>query len=457
MYGKIKKIHFVGIGGIGMSGIAEVLLNLGYQVSGSDLASTEITDRLVSFGATVYSGHFTENLQDVDVVVTSTAVKLDNPEVVEAQRQKIPVIPRAEMLAELMRMKYGVAVAGTHGKTTTTSMVATILAHGGIDPTVIIGGRLDSLGSNAKLGKGAFLVAEADESDGSFMKLSPTIAVVTNIDADHLDYYHDLAEIRETFISFMNKVPFFGMTAICLDDPNIQSCIPEISKRFVTYGLSTQADLHATEIHYDGNRTRFTVNDKNGELGQIDLNMPGKHNVLNALAAISVGLELGLSFATIAEGLIGFGGIQRRFQIKYDQDDIMVVDDYGHHPTEIIATLNAARSGWEKRLVVIFQPHRYSRTQALYQEFMTAFNESDHLVVMDVYAASEDPIPGVEGRDLATGIAGHGHKDVHFIADSDALLLHLKNTVKAGDLVLTLGAGSVWKIGEALIRELEKK
>lgn len=288
------------------------------------------------------------------------------------------------------------------------------------------------------------------------MKLSPTIAVVTNIDADHLDYYHDLAEIRETFISFMNKVPFFGMTAICLDDPNIQSCIPEISKRFVTYGLSTQADLHATEIHYDGNRTRFTVNDKNGELGQIDLNMPGKHNVLNALAAISVGLELGLSFATIAEGLIGFGGIQRRFQIKYDQDDIMVVDDYGHHPTEIIATLNAARSGWEKRLVVIFQPHRYSRTQALYQEFMTAFNESDHLVVMDVYAASEDPIPGVEGRDLATGIAGHGHKDVHFIADSDALLLHLKNTVKAGDLVLTLGAGSVWKIGEALIRELEK-
>lgn len=454
MYGKIKKIHFVGIGGIGMSGIAEVLLNLGYQVSGSDLASTEITERLISLGASVYSGHVTENLQDVDVVVTSTAVRVENPEVVEAHRQKIPVIPRAEMLAELMRMKYGVAVAGTHGKTTTTSMVATILTHGGIDPTVIIGGRLDSLGSNAKLGQGDFLVAEADESDGSFMKLSPTIAIVTNIDADHLDYYRDLDEIRETFISFMNKVPFFGMIAICLDDPNIQSCIPEISKRFVTYGMSTQADLHASDLSYDGTRTCFTVNNRDGELGRICLHMPGEHNVLNALAAVSVGLELDLPFTTIAEGLTGFGGVERRFQIKYDQAGIIVVDDYGHHPTEIIATLKAARNGWNRRLVVIFQPHRYSRTQALYDEFMTAFNESDHLVVMDVYAASEDPIPGVEGADLAEGIAGHGHKDVHYIADPEAVVAHLKETVKEGDLVLTLGAGNVWKIGEALISEL---
>ncbi len=457
MYGKIKKIHFVGIGGIGMSGIAEVLLNLGYQVSGSDLASTDITERLVTLGATVYCGHQKENLQAVNVVVTSTAVRVGNPEVVEAQRQKIPVIPRAEMLAELMRMKYGVAIAGTHGKTTTTSMVATILSHGGIDPTVVIGGRLDSLGSNAKLGQGDFLVAEADESDGSFMKLSPTIAVVTNIDADHLDYYRDLDEIRETFIHFMNKVPFYGMTAICLDDPNIQSCIPQISKRFVTYGLSSQSDLHASALTYEGSRTRFTVNNREGVLGEICLNMPGQHNVLNALAAISVGLELGLTFPTIAEGLNEFGGVQRRFQIKYDQAGIMVVDDYGHHPTEIIATLKAARNGWDKRLVVIFQPHRYSRTQALYDEFMTAFNESDHLVVMEVYAASEDPIPGVEGCDLAAGIAGHGHNDVHFIADSAEIVAHLKNTVKGGDLVLTLGAGSVWKIGEALIRELRAK
>jgi UDP-N-acetylmuramate--alanine ligase len=457
MYGKIKKIHFVGIGGIGMSGIAEVLLNLGYQVSGSDLASSEITERLVSLGATVYAGHFMENLQDVDVVVTSTAVRINNPEVVEAHRQKIPVIPRAEMLAELMRMKYGVAVAGTHGKTTTTSMVATILSHGGIDPTVVIGGRLDSLGSNAKLGQGDFLVAEADESDGSFMKLSPTIAIVTNIDADHLDYYRDLDEIRETFINFMNKVPFFGMTAICLDDVNIQSCIPEITKRFVTYGMSTQADLHATDLTYDGSRTCFTVNNREGELGQICLHMPGRHNVLNALAAVSVSLELDIPFATIAEGLSGFGGIQRRFQIKYDQGGIMVVDDYGHHPTEIIATLNAARSGWNKRLVVVFQPHRYSRTQALYEDFMTAFNGSDHLVVMDVYAASEDPIPGVEGADLAEGIASHGHKNVHYIATPEEIVEHLENTVKEGDLVLTLGAGNVWKIGETLIRQLEKR
>lgn len=456
MYGKIKKLHFVGIGGIGMSGIAEVLLNLGYQVSGSDLASSDITERLVSLGATVYSGHAAENLQAVDVVVTSTAVRVENPEVTEAHRQKIPVIPRAEMLAELMRMKYGVAVAGTHGKTTTTSMVATILAHGGIDPTVVIGGRLDSLGSNAKLGQGDFLVAEADESDGSFMKLSPTIAIVTNIDADHLDYYRDLDEIRETFISFMNKVPFYGVTVICLDDINIQSCIPEISKRFVTYGLSTQADLHATDISFDGSRTSFTVHNRDGELGHICLNMPGRHNVLNCLAAIMVGLELELPFTTIAEGLNEFGGIQRRFQIKYDCNEIMVVDDYGHHPTEIIATLKAARSGWDKRLVVVFQPHRYSRTQALYDEFMSAFNESDHLVIMDVYAASEEPIPGVEGGDLASGIAGHGHKDVHFIADAAAVVKHLKQTVTAGDLVLTLGAGSVWRVGEALISELEQ-
>ncbi len=457
MYGKIKKLHFVGIGGIGMSGIAEVLLNLGYQVSGSDLASSDITERLVSLGAIVYSGHAAENLQNVDVVVTSTAVRAENPEVAEAHRLKIPVIPRAEMLAELMRMKYGVAVAGTHGKTTTTSMVATILAHGGIDPTVVIGGRLDSIGSNAKLGQGDFLVAEADESDGSFMKLSPTIAIVTNIDADHLDYYRDLDEIRETFISFMNKVPFYGVTVICLDDINIQSCIPEISKRFTTYGLSTQADLHATDLTYDGSRTSFRVHNRDGELGQICLHMPGQHNVLNCLAAITVGLELELPFATIAEGLNEFDGVQRRFQIKYDRNDIMVVDDYGHHPTEIIATLKAARNGWDKRIVVVFQPHRYSRTQALYDEFMTAFNESDHLVVMDVYAASEDPIPGVEGADLATGIAGHGHKDVHYIADADAVVEHLKQTVTADDLVLTLGAGNVWRVGEALINELEKK
>ena len=454
MYGKIKKIHFVGIGGIGMSGIAEVLLNLGYQVSGSDLARSETTERLASLGASVELGHHEDNLQDVDVVVISTAVRADNPEVVAAHRQMIPVIPRAEMLAELMRMKYGVAIAGTHGKTTTTSMVATMLSHGGIDPTAVIGGRLDSLGSNAKLGQGKFLVAEADESDGSFMKLSPTIAVVTNIDADHLDYYKDLNEIRDTFVDFINKVPFYGVAVLCLDDENIQACIPQVKKRFVTYGLTNQADFQAAEIVHDGEKTSFNVYYQSEKLGEITLHMPGRHNVLNTLAAVAVGMELELPFDVIAEGLNEFGGVQRRFQVKHNKNDIMVVDDYGHHPVEIKATLSAACSGWEKRVVAVFQPHRYSRTQALFEDFLTAFYQADKLIVMDVYAASEDPIPGVEARDLCDGISGHGHKDVTYIADKEAVVAHLKDVVQPGDLVITLGAGNVWQVGEEFIKEL---
>lgn len=456
MYGKIRKIHFVGIGGIGMSGIAEVLLNLGYQVSGSDLARSETTERLMSLGATVELGHHADNLQDVDVVVTSTAVRQDNPEVVAAHKLMVPVIPRAEMLAELMRMKYGVAIAGTHGKTTTTSMVATVLSHGGIDPTAVIGGRLDSLGSNAKLGQGKFLVAEADESDGSFMKLSPTIAVVTNIDADHLDYYRDIDEIRDTFIDFINKVPFYGVSVLCLDDNNIQACIPQVKKRFLTYGMTSQADFRATEIVHSGEKTSFDVFYKQDRLGRITLHMPGQHNVLNALAAVAVGMELDLPFTEIAAGLNEFGGVQRRFQIKYDRNEIMVVDDYGHHPVEIEATLLAARSGWKKRIVAVFQPHRYSRTQALFEDFLTAFYRADKLVVMDVYAASEDPIPGVEAKDLCEGIAGHGHRDVTYIPDKEAVVSHLGEVVKAGDLVITLGAGNVWQVGEEFIRTLEE-
>ncbi len=455
MYGKIKKIHFVGIGGIGMSGIAEVLLNLGYQVSGSDLAKSETTARLVSLGATVALGHDADNLQDVDVVVTSTAVWPDNPEVVAAHRKMIPVIPRAEMLAELMRMKYGVAIAGTHGKTTTTSMVATMLSHGGIDPTAVIGGRLDSLGSNAKLGQGKFLVAEADESDGSFMKLSPTIAVVTNIDADHLDYYRDLDEIRDTFVDFINKVPFYGVAVLCLDDANIQACIPQVKKRFVTYGLASQADFQAAEIVHDGEKTSFNVYHKHEKLGAITLHMPGRHNVLNALAAVAVGMELELPFAVVAEGLNEFSGVQRRFQVKHDRDGIMVVDDYGHHPAEIKATLSAARSGWQKRIVAVFQPHRYSRTQALFEDFLTSFYQADKLIIMDVYAASEDPIPGVEAQDLSDGISGHGHKDVTYIADRHRVVEHLVETVRPGDMVITLGAGNVWQVGDDLIGALK--
>lgn len=457
MYGKIQKIHFIGIGGIGMSGIAEVLLNLGYQVSGSDLRESEITRRLTSLGGKIALGHQAENVCEADVVVTSTAIRAENPEVREAHRRLIPVIPRAEMLAELMRMKYGIAVAGTHGKTTTTSMVATVLSHGGIDPTVVIGGRLDSLGSNAKLGQGKFLVAEADESDGSFLKLSPTIAVVTNIDADHLDYYRDLAQIKETFVDFINKVPFFGVAVLCLDDPNVQALIPQVKKRFVTYGFATQADFYATEVEHRAARTSFVVNRRGERLGTLSFRMPGRHNVLNALAAVTVAMELDIPFATVAEGFRDFGGVQRRFQTKFDAQGIMVVDDYGHHPAEIRATLAAARAGWDRRVVAVFQPHRYSRTQALFDEFVTAFYQADHLVVMDIYPAGEDPLPGVEAQALAEGIAGHGHKDARYLADADAVVAHLAGEVKAGDIVITLGAGNVWQVGERLIARLQER
>ncbi len=455
MYGRIRKIHFVGIGGIGMSGIAEVLLNLGYQVSGSDLKESDITRRLAALGGEIAYGHRAENLSEVDVVVTSTAVRADNPEVLEAHRLLVPVIPRAEMLAELMRMKYGVAIAGTHGKTTTTSMVATVLTHGGIDPTVVIGGRLDLFESNAKLGQGKFLVAEADESDGSFLKLSPTIAVVTNIDADHLDYYRDLDQIKETFVDFINKVPFYGLAVLCLDDPNLQALIPQVKKRFVTYGLANQADFYATAIEHRADRTAFTVHYRGEELGRVGFRMPGRHNVLNALAAVAVGMELGLDFPAIADGFKDFGGVGRRFQIKGEINDIMVVDDYGHHPAEIKATLSAARSGWQRRVVVVFQPHRYSRTKALFDEFVTAFYQADHLVIMDVYSAGEDPIPGVAASDLARGVSGHGHRSCVYAADRAAVLSHLHEAVLPGDLVITLGAGNVWQVGEEFLAGLK--
>jgi UDP-N-acetylmuramate--alanine ligase len=457
MFGKIRKIHFIGIGGIGMSGIAEVLLNLGYQVSGSDLRESDITRRLSDLGGTITYGHRRENLTEVDVVVTSTAVRADNPEVLEAHRRLIPVIPRAEMLAELMRMKYGIAIAGTHGKTTTTSMVATILTHGGIDPTVVIGGRLDLFESNAKLGQGNFLVAEADESDGSFLKLSPTIAVVTNIDADHLDYYRDLDQIRDTFIDFINKVPFYGLAVLCLDDPNIQALIPQVRKRMTTYGINSQADFSASAIEHAADRTSFTVHYRGQELGRLGFRMPGRHNVLNALAAVAVGVELDLPFAAIADGFKDFGGVGRRFQIKGEADGIMVVDDYGHHPAEIKATLAAARAGWQKRVVTVFQPHRYTRTKALFDEFVTAFYQADHLVVMDVYAAGEEPITGVAASDLARGISGHGHRSCVYAADRAAVLAHLREEVQPGDMVITLGAGNVWQVGEDFLAGLKER
>jgi UDP-N-acetylmuramate--alanine ligase len=457
MFKKIKHIHFVGIGGIGMSGIAEVLLNLGYRVSGSDLKESDTTERLRKLGAEIFIGHRAGNITSPHVVVISSAVKSDNAEVVTAKEKQIPVIPRAEMLAELMRLKYGVAIAGAHGKTTTTSMVATVLAAGGIDPTVVIGGKLNSLGSNAKLGQGEFLVAEADESDGSFLKLSPTIAVVTNIDEEHLDYYKDIDEIKESFLAFINKVPFYGVAILCLDERHIQSLIPSVEKRYQTYGMSTQADYQAKDVTLAPLGSRYRVLHHGADLGWFELAVPGLHNVNNSLAAVAVARELEIDVETVRRALKEFSGVQRRFQVKGEVRGVMVVDDYGHHPTEIRATLAAAKAGLGRRLVVLFQPHRYSRTQHLLAEFFTSFNQADSAFIMEIYSAGEQPIPGVSGSAIYEGIKKHGHKDVTFIADKGAVADTLAATLREGDVLLTLGAGDVWKIGEQVLERLKRK
>jgi len=452
--GKIHHIHFVGIGGIGMSGIAEVLLNLGYHISGSDTKETEVTRRLQSLGCEISYGHRRENLKEADVVVISSAIRHGNPEVEAAEKRLIPVIPRAEMLAELMRMKIGIAIAGTHGKTTTTSLIATVLAAGGLDPTVVIGGRLNSIGSNARLGQGEFLVAEADESDGSFLKLMPTIAVVTNIDPEHLDYYKGIEEIKETFLSFLNKIPFFGLAVLCLDHPNIQSLLPRLKKRFTTYGLTTQADFQAKEIAFEGLSTSFEVVHRHQEIGRLSLRMPGLHNVYNALATLATAFELDIPFQIIQETLRDFSGIQRRFQIKGEKKGILIVDDYGHHPVEIMATLKAARTGWVKRIVAVFQPHRYTRTQALFKDFLTAFYDADVLILTDIYPAGEDRIEGVEAKALFEGLREYGHKDVTYLGDKKEIVEYLLRIISPGDLVITLGAGDIWQVSDELVSRL---
>ena len=454
---KIDHIHFVGIGGIGMSGIAEVLLNLGYEVSGSDIRKTEITRRLEQLGARVYYQHRTKNIEGSEVVVVSSAIKEGNPEIQAAGEKLIPVIPRAEMLAELMRMKYGVAVAGTHGKTTTTSLIATVLAHGGLDPTVVIGGKLKSIGSSAKLGQGDFLVAEADESDGSFLKLLPTIAVVTNIDPDHLDYYQGIEQIKETFLQFIDRIPFFGLAVLCLDQGNVQSLIPQLKKRFTTYGLSSQADFQAKDMSFDGPHTSFDLVHRDRCLGRLTVQMPGIHNVYNVLATVATAFELDVDFKTVQEALAGFSGIQRRFEMKAEIEDILVFDDYGHHPTEIKATLSAAKRGWRRRIVALFQPHRYTRTKALFDDFLTAFYEADVLVITDIYPAGEEEIEGVHARHLFEGIRDHGHRDVHYLSDRHEILQYLSTVIAPGDLVITLGAGDIYRVGEDLIEELVRK
>jgi UDP-N-acetylmuramate--alanine ligase len=454
VYKRIQSIHFVGIGGIGMSGIAEVLLNLGYRVTGSDLAESETVARLRSLGCRIAIGHRAENLEDPHVLVISSAVRPSNAEVIEARRRNIPVIPRAEMLAELMRMKYGVAIAGTHGKTTTTSMVAALLAAGGLDPTVVIGGKVNSLGTNAKLGQGEFLVAEADESDGSFLRLSPTIAIVTNIDPEHLDFYRDLAHLQETFLAFVNKVPFYGAAILCLDEPSVQALIPQVEKRVITYGFSAQADYHAFEVQLDGLRAGFCVRGLGEDLGRFELQMPGRHNVSNALAAIATARELDIPLSRVREALGEFSGVQRRFQVKADAGGVLLVDDYGHHPEEVRATLAAAKEGFGRRTVVVFQPHRYTRTRDLLEEFYTAFNQADVLFITEIYPAGEEKIAGISAQLLLEGIRAHGHRAVTLVPEKESIADLLERVVQPGDVVITMGAGDVWKVGEAFRNRL---
>jgi len=448
---KVTTIHFVGIGGIGMSGIAEVLLNLDYHITGSDVAETDITRRLTSLGARIFKGHEASNLAYADVVVTSTAVKADNPEVLEAHRLGIPVIPRAEMLAELLKMKFSIAVSGSHGKTTTTSMISTVLASGGLDPTMVIGGKLGSIGSNAKIGDGEIIVAEADESDGSFLKLNPCVAVITNIDREHLDYYRDINEIKAAFLKFANIVPFYGSTVVCADDPHVREIMPGITRRVITYGIDSPADYQAADITFRGASSTFSVSYRGEPLGSVSLNVPGLFNVYNALATIGVAREIDMDMATIRDGLKAYAGVHRRLELKGEAGGVAVVDDYGHHPTEIRATLAAARHVWQGRMIVVFQPHRYTRTKALYEEFLKAFDGADMLIVTDIYAASEEPIPGVSAADLCRGIRAQGHRDVTYISNFDDIVTYLQSKAKASDVIITQGAGSVYKVGEAFL------
>jgi UDP-N-acetylmuramate--alanine ligase len=458
MLQKKHRVHFVGIGGIGMSGIAEVLLNLGYAVSGSDLHESETTRRLRALGAQVSVGHQEENLSaHPSVVVISTAVKYSNPEVLEARRRQIPVIPRAEMLAELMRMKYGVAVAGSHGKTTTTSLIAAVLSAAALDPTMVIGGRVRLLGTNAKMGQGAILVAEADESDDSFLMLSPTIAVVTNIDREHMDFHQTMERLSESFLGFINKVPFYGLAVLCMDNANVRALMPKVRKRFATYGLSSDADFSAQDLQLKAAGVEFTVLHHGKPLGDLRLHLPGRHSATNALAAVAVGYELEIPFSRVAEALDGFTGIHRRFEIKGTPQGIMVIDDYGHHPAEIQATIGAIRDSWKRPLTVIFQPHRFSRTRDLFEDFLTAFEGADRLVLTDIYPAGEDPIEGVTSEALYQAIKRKGHMEVEFIPDKGQIVEQLAGKLIAGDIALTLGAGDIYKIGEALIEALDEK
>jgi UDP-N-acetylmuramate--alanine ligase len=451
--GRKRRVHFVGIGGIGMSGIAEVLLTLGYVVSGSDLVESETTRRLARLGARIHLGpHDAEHVtSDIDVLVISSAVTFANPEVTRAREVKIPVIPRAEMLAELMRMKYGVAVAGSHGKTTTTSLVAAVLREAGRDPTMVVGGKLRALGTNARLGQGEFLVAEADESDGTFLLLSPIIAVVTNIDREHLDYYGDMERLREAYLQFVHRVPFYGVAVLCIDNVNVRALLPQVRKRFVTYGISPDADWQARDLRVTGLETVFEVWRGERRLGPVRVHMPGRHHALNALAALAVAEDLEIPFRIAAHALEEFGGIHRRFEVKGEERDILVVDDYGHHPEEIRATLRAAREGFPRRLVVAFQPHRYSRTQDLFNDFLEAFDDADAIVLTEIYSAGEERIDGISAEAVYQALRRRGHVDVRYVPARERVADALLELVRPGDLVLTLGAGDIHRTADEFL------
>jgi len=452
VFRKARRVHMVGVGGTGMSGIAEVLVNLGYPVSGSDLSTNPSTRRLKKLGATIHRGHRAEYVRDADVVVVSTAVQQDNPELIEARRLKVPVIPRAEMLAELMRMKYGVAVSGAHGKTTTTAIIAEVLDRGELDPTVVIGGRVGKLRSGAKLGRGDFMVAEADESDGSFLKMKPTIAVVTNIDREHLDHYGGLVEIQDAFVAFLSRLPFYGAAVVCLDDPNVAAILPRVDRKVISYGLSSDADVMATDVEVNGLTSSYTAHAFGKKLGRASIDLPGRHSIYNSLAAVAVGLELDVPFETIVAALAAFRGVDRRLQLRGEVAGAKILDDYGHHPTEIMATLAAIREGFGSRTLAVFQPHRYSRTRALLEEFGGAFFLADEVIVTDIYPAGEAPIYGLDGSVVADAIARHGHPSVLYEPKLKEIPGLVRDRMRKGDIVLTLGAGDVWKVGEALVK-----
>lgn len=456
--GHTKHLHFVGIGGIGMSGLAELLLNQGYTVSGSDLMETDITRNLRDMGGQIEIGHAAENVGTADVVVHSSAVTDDNPELQAAMEKGIPVIRRAEMLAELVRLKpYAIAVAGTHGKTTTTSIAGAVLTEGGLDPTIIVGGVVRSLATNARLGDGDYIIAEADEFDRSFLTLSPTIAIITNIEEEHLDIYKDLDDIKNTYLTFASRVPFYGAIIACIDEPHLKDIIPDMKKRIITYGLSEEAEVRAVNISYKSGESIYTLVNEGVEMGEINLHMPGVHNVKNSLAVVALALELDLSFDVIAKTLSEFEGIRRRFEIKRRIAGIMVVDDYAHHPTEVKSSLSAAKTGWDRRIIAVFQPHLYSRTRDFKDEFGESFNHADILVVTDVYAAREAPIEGISGKIIADAAEKAGHKNVHYIPDMDKIVDFLMETARDNDMVITIGAGDIFKAGDDLINKLEQE